>query len=313
MQHIIVLRGISGCGKSTFVKAFLKQNRDYVVISRDSIRDMFQDRSNSPQAESKVTKIYNAAFREALLNKYNIILDNTHTRPAAISDALKIIQTVNPLADVELKQFDYDVETCVERDSKREHKVGRDVIEKQHNIMVQNHQKNIERLINEWKQEMRSKPPIVEKEYDASLPDCVIFDIDGTLALKTSDRGYYDWKKVGEDSPNIMVINMANMLKCFSMDNDNCLEIIVVSGRDAICEPETREWLEWNNVAFNHLYMRKQGDGRSDVVIKKEIYDTHINGKYNVVAVFDDRLAVCRQWHELGLPLFRVGSPDANF
>jgi predicted kinase len=313
MQHILVLRAISGAGKSTFVKAFLKQNRDYVVISRDSIRDMFQDRSNSPQTESKVTKIYNAAFREALLNKYNIILDNTHTRPAAISDALKIIQTVNPLANVELKQFDYDVETCIERDSKREHKVGREVIEKQHNIMVQNPQKNIERLINEWKQEMRSKPPIVEKQYDASLPDCILYDIDGTVALKKSDRGYYDWKRVGEDSPNVMVINMINMLDLYRQAHDPDLRIIAVSGRDGICEPETREWLILNNVPYDNLYMRKQGDGRSDVIIKKEIYDAHINEKYNVVAVFDDRRSVSIQWFLMGLPLFRVGHPDDNF
>lgn len=27
----------------------------------------------------------------------------------------------------------------------------------------------------------------------------------------------------------------------------------------------------------------------------------------------DDRLRVCRMWHSLGLPVFRVGDPDADF
>jgi len=43
------------------------------------------------------------------------------------------------------------------------------------------------------------------------------------------------------------------------------------------------------------------------------LYEKCIKGKFNVNAVFDDRLQVCRMWHELGLPLFRVGDPDADF
>ncbi len=59
--------------------------------------------------------------------------------------------------------------------------------------------------------------------------------------------------------------------------------------------------------------MRKGDDTRPDAAVKEELYSQHIKGKYNVVAVFDDRLQVCRLWHKLGLPLFRVGDPDADF
>jgi hypothetical protein len=85
------------------------------------------------------------------------------------------------------------------------------------------------------------------------------------------------------------------------------------SGRDAICKPETEQWLKDNNVFYDELHMRKENDMRKDYIIKKELYEAVIKDKYNVVAVFDDRLQVCKLWYELGLPLFRVGDPESNF
>ncbi len=59
--------------------------------------------------------------------------------------------------------------------------------------------------------------------------------------------------------------------------------------------------------------MRESGDFRPDDIIKREIFDRKIRGVYNVKFVIDDRLKVCRMWHQLGLNLFRVGDPDADF
>ena len=43
------------------------------------------------------------------------------------------------------------------------------------------------------------------------------------------------------------------------------------------------------------------------------IFDKEIKGKYNVVAIVDDRLSVSKMWHDRGLPLFRVGDPLSDF
>lgn len=60
--------------------------------------------------------------------------------------------------------------------------------------------------------------------------------------------------------------------------------------------------------------MRPKNDNRKDSVVKKEMFDKYIRDKYYIEAVFDDRLQVCQMWHnEIGLPLFRVGDPDADF
>lgn len=306
-QHIIFLRGIPASSKTTWVKAFLKQHRDYVVISRDGIREMLCDHSNSPQTESIVTKFYNKIFREALENKFNIILDNTHVRPSYISDALKLIESINPQANVELKQFDYDLETCIERDSKRDRVVGREVIEKMHGIMQQNPKRNIERLINEWKARVRSVPEnLPEVEWDPNLTGCIICDLDGTLAHMDDRRGPFEWHKVGLDRLDKSVANVLHLYHKFSG-----VRVILVSARDSVCKPETIKWLNEHNIQYDDLFMRPEKDSRKDSIVKQEIYENNIKGKYNVLFVLDDRGQVVKLWRSLGLKCFQV--QEGNF
>lgn len=57
--------------------------------------------------------------------------------------------------------------------------------------------------------------------------------------------------------------------------------------------------------------MRPQGDMRRDSIVKRELYENHIKGKYNVVAIFDDRPQVIREcWQALGFGdrIFNVGT-----
>lgn len=137
------------------------------------------------------------------------------------------------------------------------------------------------------------------------LPLAVIVDIDGTLA-KMNGRSPYDWKRVGEDAVNNHVKNMVKLLS-------KTMQIIVFSGRDEICYVETFNWLERNEIPFDFLGMRPRGNFEKDAVIKKRLYESHVKGKYEVFAVIDDRLSVCKLWYELGLPLYRVGDPESNF
>ena len=137
-----------------------------------------------------------------------------------------------------------------------------------------------------------------------TLPKAVICDIDGTLALFGDENPYSrDFMK---DIINEPVVNLLNLLKKEH-------QIIIFSGRTDKFIQVTMEWLEKHSVPHDELYMRKAKDNRPDNIIKKELYDAYIKDKYDVMAVFDDRLQVCRLWHDLGLPLFRVGDPEAVF
>lgn len=139
-------------------------------------------------------------------------------------------------------------------------------------------------------------------------PKAIIVDIDGTIADMQKGvpgkRSPFDWDRVGEDFPNENVIDIVFAL---SMK----YEIIIVSGRDEICESETMKWLEDNGVPCDELFMRRHNDNRPDHWIKREIYETKIAQHWNVIAVLDDRDKVVDMWRALGLTCLQVA--DGNF
>lgn len=63
-------------------------------------------------------------------------------------------------------------------------------------------------------------------------------------------------------------------------------------------------------IGYNSLYMRDNTDHRKAEVVKKEIYDKHIKGKYDVVLAIDDDPDVCRMWKNEGLFVLQVGTRD---
>ena len=130
-------------------------------------------------------------------------------------------------------------------------------------------------------------------------------DIDGTLALK-GDRSPYDWAKVGLDTPNKPVITVARALAAKS-------GLLFVSGRMDQCRGETRLWLHTFVCEPSlctckmPLLMRKDGDNRPDQTVKRELYEGHIQGLYEVEGVLDDRDRVVAMWrNDLGLTCLQV-------
>lgn len=139
-----------------------------------------------------------------------------------------------------------------------------------------------------------------------ALPDCVICDIDGTLAIM-GDRSPFEWEKVGVDTLNEPVAILLEMVRDYGYKQRYANDIIILSGRDGSCRPETEKWLAENGVYHHHLYMRKPKDNRKDAIVKRELYEEHILGKYNVSFVLDDRDQVVALWRkDLGLPCFQV-------
>jgi hypothetical protein len=58
------------------------------------------------------------------------------------------------------------------------------------------------------------------------------------------------------------------------------------------------------------LLMRPLGDNRPDEIVKEEMYELHIRGKYNVALVLDDRQKVVDLWRRLGLTCLQVADGD---
>lgn len=299
MNKVTILQGLPGSGKSQIAKKIVDETGNTKRLNKDDFRAMFDNSKWSGHNEKFILTIRNLSIEEALKNKFNVVVDDTNFHPKHIKDIKEIAQKYN--AQVEIIFIDTLLEECIKRDLIRPNSVG---------------EKVIRNMYNEY---LKPKPSIVE--YNPDLPDCYIFDIDGTLALKHPDRGYFDWAKVGLDFPNTPVVEMCKIL-------DYKRKIFFFSGRDKICKEQTRAWLhnvlfvETNNymdstnlpILFNeNLFMRPQGNQEDDRIIKKKMYEDNIRGKYNVIGVVDDRPKVCDMWRELGLPVFQVGNPNNKF
>ncbi len=128
----------------------------------------------------------------------------------------------------------------------------------------------------------------------------VIVDIDGTLAEK-GDRNPFDYSSVDRDTVKEATKELVNALW------KDRYKIIILSGREDSCFGMTRAWLDSNMILFDELHMRKAGDRRKDSIVKKELYETAIKGKYDVRFVIDDRDQVVEMWRkELGLACFQA-------
>jgi hypothetical protein len=139
------------------------------------------------------------------------------------------------------------------------------------------------------------------------MPQVVIVDIDGTVALRLGEnpRSAYQFHRVGEDAPNPAVVSVVQALAQAGY------KIVFLSGRDEVCRTDTLTWLKRNvGLADFGLYMRKAGDSRRDATVKRELFEAHLAHR-EVLCVLDDRDQVVRMWREeLGLACLQVAYGD---
>jgi predicted kinase len=297
MKAIITV-GISASGKSTFAKEM--ESQGYMDINRDDIRfDHFcngvRDWSLykfNKERENYVTQVQERMVDGASVMGINVIISDTN-----ISDKTRnflVNRLTNLGYDVEVKYFDIDLIEALQRDTKRPNGVGYKVITDQYARYMQlRHGNNYH-------------------THDNGRKTCIIVDIDGTLANMTGVRTAFEWDKVHLDKPRHHVIAMVTN---YRFDSGNA--VIFMSGRDAVCQEATRQWLIDNVGGWTQdclLLMRSEKDQRKDTIIKKELFDKYVRNNYNVEYVVDDRKSVLRMWaYELGLTTVDVGLPHNEF
>lgn len=291
MSKVIICRGLPGSGKSTWAREQVEKNPDtWKRINMDDLRMMLNNKLViGKDAEKFMKKMRDVLIMETLKEKKNIISDNTSLSPKSVEHIKQLVHKFNKdnneNVEVEIKFFDTPLQECIKRDLKRPNSVGQKVIMDMYNQFLAP------------KVELIVQSPL--------LPRMIICDIDGTVSEMT-DRGPFDWKRVGEDKPKK---NVLNIIKC--LHNSGYL-IQFMSGRDEICRKETNDWLIQHLGFLDfHILMRPEGDNRKDSVIKKELFDNHIRGKYYIEAVFDDRDQVVSLWrNEIGLTCLQCDYGD---
>lgn len=308
MAKLVITRGLPASGKSTAVeeavRAAVAANMMAVRAGRDFLRDqLFGTRLNLTQAQENVVSLAEKAQVETFLKAgIDVYVDAMHLRNKYVRDWAKLASRLGAEFVVWDEFLSVPLEECIERDAQRtgDAYLGADVIRGIH-----------KRFFPLPKLDLSDIKPVKIEPYvpNLELPEAYMVDIDGTCTTGPCDRSPYEWSKVGQDLPNEAVILTVSALF------DAGYNIIFCSGRDAVCRPETEEWLKnsfWKSVLSgrNKLFMREQGDMRKDSIVKLELFDKHVRNKYNVVGVYDDRPQVIRMWKELGLQVFDVAQSE---
>ncbi len=295
---ILILIGIPASGKSTWAKDYVRRNPDWVRVNRDDFRLMLKDAQLCEnKIEDMITALVKDTIGKALSKRLNVLVDNTNLKQKYITD---IAETFKYQADIDYRVFDISLEKAIERDNAREAKVGEGVIRSMH--------QSYKSLLDSFNFQPIKKVarPVPSYEFDLKLPNAVIFDIDGTLA-HMQNRGPFDLDKVDRDAVNTIVAEQVNFHRSAGR------KILIVSGRESYSKALTIEWLDFYGIKFDEIFMRPDGDYRKDTIIKREIYKNSIEGKYNVLCVYDDRLQVLDMWYSEGVFTFNVNQGNIEF
>ncbi|HLZ60102.1 MAG TPA: AAA family ATPase [Ktedonosporobacter sp.] len=282
-RTIIIIRGLPGSGKSTWARQQLEQHPErYKRLNRDTLREMIDNGKWSKGREKHIIQTEKLLAEHFLSNGFTVIIDDTNLSESTVKMWREFAQKME--AAVEIKDFTHvPVEVCIERDRKRPNYVGEQVIREMYREFLQ------------------PKPLVIA--YDPTLPDALICDLDGTLAL-LNGRNPYDASTCENDLLNEPIANIV------STYYDDGYTILLVSGRSSLHRPPTERWLQSKGIRYHTLLMRSEGDSRKDAIIKKEIYEQHIRGKWNIKFILDDRNQVIRAWRELGLTVLQVADGD---
>lgn len=148
--------------------------------------------------------------------------------------------------------------------------------------------------------------------FNHGSPKAFIFDIDGTLAdhhhrLHHIMKPDKDWKSFKAECINDPIIEP--MAQIFESILYGHIRPIFVTGRSEDQREDTLRWFRRNLHAYipdDVLFMRKDGDYRPDIVVKKELFLTTIQEQFEVIAVFEDRARVVEMWRSLGLTCLQV-------
>ena len=302
MSKLLILVGAPGSGKSTFARYFLRTEDNWIRVNRDDFRLMqFGDSLMIPFYEERISKMVEASVLTLLKSDTNVIIDATNTSLRTIQD---MIHTYTEYADISFKVFDLPVDELVKRCDKRYEETGKFISKS----VVERNVANLKHTLEKFDfAPIPRKVQVATTSYatqDKNLPKAVICDLDGTLSL-LNGRDPYNAATCDNDLLNEPVAAALKMAK------QQGYQVILLSGREGKFREPTVRFLDKHQIGYDLLLMRTSNDFRKDNIIKRELFESEIQGKYFVEFLLDDRNQVVDMWRkDLHLPCFQVNYGD---
>lgn len=294
MSKLIILQGPPCSGKSTWANVYKQQeDPEAIIVSRDDIRFELGNGKYTMKREDEVTEIEYNRVIEGLKEGNTVILDATNLNPTYLKKWLELPVEYT----YKIKEFYIPYAEAMKRSKARKEAGGLYI---NRNTMTHFYKKYYPK---EFREELTDKRVIREPE--VRLPSVVICDLDATLALHQGREPFeWDLLKTDKIDPRLRLL-LNNFMGLY--------KVVFITGRPESARLATTEWLQdpENKLHDNWvLYMRKNNDFSHGDDYKEKVYREKIEGKYNVLCVFEDSNKCVTRWRELGLLTCQVENSD---
>ncbi|HMD84803.1 MAG TPA: ATP-binding protein [Terriglobia bacterium] len=129
---IVVLCGPAACGKSTFAERHFRPTQ---IISSDWARARVADDERDQRCNAQAFALVHFLIEQRLTVNRLCVVDSTALTRQARKDLLDLAKKFQ--VPTTLMLFNVPLETCIERDAKRERSVGRTIVERQYQAFEQ--------------------------------------------------------------------------------------------------------------------------------------------------------------------------------
>lgn len=290
-----ILKWIPACGKTTYALNNLKQS---IHINKDCLRLDHPDLS-----EKEISLLQNEKILLAAKDWLNIAVDNTHCNPKSLKKTIGFLRKAG-YEDIEvIDVFQRLIESrgslkeafldCIERNYSREKRVPISV------LYSMAYQSGYDVAELKWH-------PVMIVDLDWTL-----FNSDERHEVCRKEDGKLDYSKYFSDEmleldkPVFALVDLINYAT-----TTNPYKVVIVSGRNNICEDKTLDMLP---IGYDAVFMRNHFDYRDDSIVKQDILDLikpFID--INNTIVFDDRKRVIDMWRENWLYVFNCCQKENN-
>lgn len=128
-QKIYITIGCPGSGKSTYYKEHYINDSSIIYISSDTIRkELLGSEDNQSNGNIVFNTLYNRVYSELISNN-SIYVDACFINCKARKQIMKILKKYHNIKIIALV-FNVGLGELIDRDSKRERSVGKDIIKK---------------------------------------------------------------------------------------------------------------------------------------------------------------------------------------
>ena len=128
MSKLIIMQGLPASGKSTRAEELLREDGNAVRVNRDLLRTMLHFDKFTGKNEGLTKDAARTLARLFLEKGINVIIDDTNLHAGTVQSWVDLAKETD--AKIQYERLTTPVDTCLERDEKRQKRVGKHVIQK---------------------------------------------------------------------------------------------------------------------------------------------------------------------------------------